>query len=273
MGYNPRIPTTFESAGGGTVFTFPVYEYAWQTDQGLYTSSVPVVGANYPYDQLGTGRPIKQAAREQLRFMVYETDPATVDSDMDSMLSKLLSIGQGKLYVTDRNSVKRWAYARVIAMPTVSWAAGDIFLKSCQLEYQRPSDWYGTTGYNTDFTIDADPKSITIVNAGNERIYNAILTLKGTYSSSWTILNTTNGYQVQCTQAGAAASDWLKIDAGQHSVKFSGDSGATYVGKYSTVTLPTTQIALVVLEPGNNAFTVTGANGSTLHVDFYAAYA
>lgn len=348
MGFQPRIPISFTTPDGSTsVFTFPVTEFEFQSDQGLYLSSVPVVGANYPFDQLGTSRPIKQAAREQLRFMVYESDPATVDSDIDAMLSKLVSIGQGKLTTQDKNGVVRWAYARVLNMPMIQWRAGDIYSKACSLEYQRLSDWYGATNYNTDFSINTDPKSITIVNAGNERIYNAVLTLKGaptvaitsisvasptqivtttphglatgdsvliagtsttpttngtftatvinattftvpvnvtigggavgTVQKTWAgptaILNTTNGYQIQTSRAGPAANNWLKIDAGAHSVKYSINSGVTYAGDFDLVTLPGLQRQLMVLDAGNNAFTVTGANGSTLHVDHYPAYA
>jgi hypothetical protein len=269
----PRYVEKFTDIAGSVSYTLPLNLYQLQQAQPLRSAYAVVAGAHYAYDQLGTARSIKDNAVETYSGQISGANGAAVDTELDLLRSKLFKIGGGKLYVVDSAAARRWAYGRILRMPTEKLQTGDVNLIRLDLDFARASDWYDTSGYNTDFTIDATPKSLTVVNAGNERIYNAVLTLKGTYSAAWTILNTTNGYQIAGTHSGAAASNWLKIDAGQHSVKFSSDSGATYTGIYSTVTLPTTQIALMVLEPGNNAFTVTGANGATLHVDFDAAYA
>lgn len=274
MGYQPRILEKFENAAASISYAFPLAEYEWQTEQGLYLPEMPVTGANYGYDQLGqSSLAVKQSAVETLRFVVLETSPSAVDTALDEMMSEIIRCGRGKLFAIDSSSVRRWAWARGMSMPSLRWRAGDINRKAASIAFRRFSDWYGTTAFATDYTMDSSSESFNVVNDGNARVYNAVFILKGTFSDA-IITNTTNGYRLKSTRDGSASGHWLKFDAGKNSVEFSTNSGSTYAGDWSNFVRQPRQVQLMVLGPGTNAFTATftGTPSATLSVSFSHAF-
>ncbi len=263
----PRYLEKFVDLAASVSYTFPLKAYQLDDSQPLRTAFQTIIGADYPVDLLGFGLAPKDAGRLTHRVYIVASSGAGVDSALDEMRHKLRAIGGGKLYTLDSSSAERWAYARLTNMPTTSWKAGDLNFIAAILEWTRLSNWYASSSYAMTFSIDADPKTITVANTGDDAVLNAILTLKNTFGPV-TITNTTNGFEIDSTQVGADSDDWLKIDAGQGLVLFSADGGATYAGAFATVTLPTQQIQLMRLEPGNNTLVITGANGATLDVAF-----
>jgi hypothetical protein len=274
MSWQPRIPTTFESIDGATVLTFGLAEYEWDSDQPLYVPSVPLVGANYAYDQLGLAPPIKQNAHETLRFVVYEDTPAEVDTAIDALMAKCVSIGMGKLWTTASDSSRRWAYARAIAMPAVHWAAGDILRKAVSMDFDRSSDWYAATQTASANDIESDPDTFTITNPTGNSIYNAVIKLSGVWASPVTIENTANGYGIVYNgDDGASADDVVRFDSGTGRVDRSDDAGVTWTPDYASYApLAAGQVQIMVLKPGDNAFSVDNANGATVAVLFYSAF-
>lgn len=126
----------------------------------------------------------------------------------------------------------------------------------------------------SDFLVEgAVPATGTVVinNPGNAPVYDAVLILKGTFTDP-AITNTTNGYVLSSTRDGAATSDWLKFDAGRHTVEFSSNSGVVYANDFANFVRAATQVGLMKLEPGNNSFTFTGMTSATLAWSFSGAW-
>lgn len=268
MAFFPRYLKRFTSSDGSTyTYTFPTRLYSLSMQQPIRMSQVVIAGASHAFDQLGTGVAPKNGPLATHSVVIAESTGTAVDDEYDDMRSKLYKAGLGKLYVADEGDDERWAWARLAAMPTTDWTLGDHSTLAVQLQWAIISDWHSETAYNQTFTIDASPKTVSVVNPGNARVYDAVLILKGTYTNP-SILNDLNDYQISTTRDGSNAAHWLEIRAGRPSVRFSTDSGVTYTGDFALVTLPTNQIQLMVLEPGAQDIIVTGGNGSTLTVQF-----
>lgn len=273
--YQPRILTTFESSDGLTVVTFPRAEYEWESSQGLYVPAAELVGAGYVYDQLGTGAAPKKAATETLRFVVLEDDPATVDTTTDTIVARAHQIGRGKLYTTDKNGARKWAWARAVSLPSLRWSAGDIFTRQASIEFRRQSDWYDTSLTTVIGTLNGAPDTFTVTNPGVQRIYNAILTLKGTWTSIASISNDTSGYAFTYeNDAGTTANDWVRFDSGSGRCFRSTDGGTTWTDADANLVLASGQAQIMRIDPGANTFTYTdgGTPSGTLTVEFYPAY-
>jgi hypothetical protein len=274
MSFQPRIPTTFESIDGTTVLTFGVAEYEWDSSQPLYVPSVPLVGANYAYDQLGSAPPVKQNARETLRFVVYEDTPAEVDTAIDALKARCVSIGLGKLWLTASDGSRRWAYARVAAMPALHWAAGDILRKAVSIDFDRQSDWYASSQSSSSNVLASDPDTFTIANPSANKLFNSVIRIANTWTSPVTIENTTNGYGIVYSgDDGVSPNDVVRFDAGTGRVDRSADGGSTWTQDYADYApLAAGQVQIMVLEPGDNDFSVASANGATVTVLFYPAF-
>jgi hypothetical protein len=274
MGYEPRRLEKFENSGGTTTVTFPLNEFEWQSEQALRVPVAAIPGGHYGYDLIGSGPAIKEPAHEMLRTLIIKPagTPSDVDTDVDELLSELWSIGLGKLYTIDRNSVRRWAWARVTSMPSMQWSAGMIFSKSIGFDFLRLSDWYSTTETDITETVNNATYNFNVTNSGNAPVYNAVLILKGQPFTNPQLTNNTNGYVFATTRDATLTTQWLKVDAGAHTVGWSTNSGSSYADDYALYTRPTGQVQLMRFEPGVNSMTLTGANGSTLDVNFYPAY-
>lgn len=274
MSYQPRILEKFEDVAGTISFTFPIVEYEYESDQELYLPEAALAGAHYGYDMLGTSEALKATAIERLRFDVLENaGPSTVDTKVDEMVSELLRCGRGKLYSIDSADVRRWAYARVGAMPSLRWSAGNIFHKTASVHFRRLSDWYGTTPIAADITLNEATETFSINNTGLARVYNAVFIFKGTYVNP-ELTNLTNGYILESSRDGSAAGHWLRFDCGKRRVEFSTNSGTSYSGDYANFVRQTGQVHFMVLEPGVNNFSCAfgGVPSGTLSYSLYPAF-
>lgn len=268
-----RYLEKFTDSSGGVSYTFPLSQYEMEQSQPLSVPFSPVTGADYAYNQLATSYAPKGNGIEVVRFLAKSTTEALVDTEIDNARSKLYTAGKGKLYALDAAGTRRWAWARLMEMPQVRLAVGNILHQPVVLNFQRFSDWYGTTQTSVNVTLNAASQSFTVNNAGNARVFNAIFIVKGTFTDP-VVTNTTNGYRLKSTRDGSNANHWLKFDAGVNSVSFSTDGGSSYSGDWSNFVRLSGQVGLMVLEPGDNAFTwaCTGAPSGTLSYSFYPAY-
>jgi hypothetical protein len=266
----PRYLDRFVGADAQT-FTFPKKAYSLDDAQPLRNSLVAIAGGSYVVDQRGTAPGLKDPrhAAHHMAIVVSTTDDGTdFDVDVQEMRQKLYRGGLGQLYTKDgEGAAERWAYARIGEMPATNWRAGDLGYLPASLAWIIESDFFSATPFDTSFNIDADPKTISVVNPGDASAYDAILTLKGPFTNP-SITNALNGYAISTTRDGSGSTKWLRIEPGIPRVRYSADSGATWAGDYALVTLPSLQIQLFVIEPGAQNVVVTGANGGVLQVQF-----
>lgn len=271
-----RYAEKFTSSDGSTLsYSFPLNLYEWDAGaQGLEVPVSALAGASYDYNQLASSVSPKRNAVESVRFLKYSSTVANMASELDNARSKCQRIGLGKLWTLDSGGTRRWAWARLASMP--SWTVTDPFQIPVSVSFLRFSDWYSDTAFtdaSNPYSIAASPTTFTVNNAGDARVFNAILTLKGTFTNPM-ITNTTNGYRLQSTRDGAASSDWLRFDAGKNRVEFSSDGGANYAGDLVNFVRKAGQVQLMVLEPGDNDFSVSddGSPSASLLFTFYPAY-
>lgn len=279
MGYQPRLLEKFENVGGTVSQLMPDAEYEWQSRQALRNPYATISGASYGYRYGGATPAPKALAYETVSCSILATpgqDPDDVDTTYDDLKSKLWSIGQGKIYTLDSLGVRRWAYASLVAMPQMQWRAGMIWEISLVIDFVRESDWYSTTLTTSSATLGSDP---TIANAGNAPVYNAILTIGGTYTdpvltnTSLLIPNTALNYKLATLRDGTNANHQVKFDAGANTVQYTATGGAPYADDYSNYVRQAGQVHLMVLQPGDNVFSRSGVSASsTLYWQFYPAY-
>lgn len=279
MGYQPRILEKFESTDAATSYTFPDAEFEWRASQPLVNEFASIAGASYGYRYNGTAPAEKRLARESLSCSIVAPPggtPSDVDTAYDEMKSELWKIGQGKIFTIDRSGVRRWAYASIAAMPDMRWSAGMIFNLALGIELIRESDWFGTTLISSSGTLGA---AVVIDNIGNAPVYNAVLTLKGTYTnpiitnSTAFLKNSTLNYRLSSLRDGSNANHWLRYNAGSGEIEFASDA-TTFADDYANYQRQAGQVHLMRLDPGNNSIAATsGVSGSTtLAYSFYPAF-
>ncbi len=292
-----RILEKFESADATRGVWFPRSRYEWSADQAFGAPLAISPGAGYAYDQLEGAAGIKQLAREDVRFEFVDNGfdgltwaelsalwtsydwtsmglwGASVEDAAALLRRELAHIGRGKLWTLGRDGSRRWCWARAGQMPRLELRAGRAFVVPAVVSFARYSDWFGEDLESGSASIAAASTAVTITNAGDAPVRDAVLTLAGTFTNP-TITNTTTGESVATTRDGASASDVLRIDAGRYAVERSANGGVSYSDDYDLVTLGTTQVALVTLQPGDNEFTVAsgGTPSATFAWSFYPAY-
>lgn len=281
--YQPRIPTKFQNAAGTAEFVFPLAEYSFELEAGLYVPESPLTGAHGGLDLLGMGTAPKHSQMLRLSFTAFEDEPKTVDATIDEMLSKLHSYGRGKLWTSgldaSGNVELRWTWARAVAMPRLSWEAGDVVSKAALCGFRCEPFWYGAALEITEhdlnepdqFTVVTDPDTFTVSNPGTARVYNAVIELAGTFTDP-TITNLTNGYRLRTLRDGTLAAHRVRFDAGRPAVEYSADGGILWAGDYGNFVRQAGQVQLMVLEPGDNQFEIAGAAGAVLTIAATAAY-
>ena len=167
------------------------------------------------------------------------------------------------------------ANACVVTAVTAGVASDSIVFTEAFTSGSNVMDGAGTLGGTRAGTASAtfDPSlgSFSITNSGNAPIYNAIITLAGTYTNP-VIRNSTNGYQVESATDGSSAAHLLRFDAGRPAVEKSTNTGTSWANDYANFVRQAGQVHLMVLDPGVNNFLVTGCSSGTLELTAYPAY-
>lgn len=270
----PRLLEKFVALDGSLTYTFPTYFIEQQTSQGIYTPSSVAIGANYPYDLLGTKDGPLNEAVEAIAFDIMKPVGGTdIDAELDNMRSYCKRIGLGKLYIADAAAAERWSYARLSAMPSISWRTGDgFFQQHASLQFKRRSNWFDVAQSTPNSgAVVATPTTFTINNPGNARVYAVAIKLHANTAPGFNnpvIQNLSNGYSWSSTRTSTSIGDELIVDAGLNTVAFNG------IDDYTRFTRGSTQVAYFALEPGNNSIQYSGgaAPNVTITFTFYGAY-
>ena len=255
---------------------FPTHRYEYQQEQPLLASSVALAGANYAFDQLGGAAAVKGNGVEVVRFLDVGA-ASGINADVDAFKA-MQSYGRGRIWTqVAPASGQRWAWARLAAMPSLSFTVEDAsVVQPVFVTFERSSDWYGDPiGAAGLFTLSSNPQTITVTNPGTAPVNNAIITVKGTFNGDFAglvITNTTTGYVLTSGRVGSASSHWLRFDAGANTVRFSSNSGATWTDDWANFTRTGGQVGLMVMAPGANSITIKDANGADVVFDLAGAW-
>lgn len=247
-------------------YTFPLNRYEWEETQGLRTPRQYLSGAHYALDMLGNESGLKALRNERLRFMLTGTVSAN-DTAFDTMKKVLHGAGRGKLWLLDDAGVRRWTWGRLQELPSVEVSYRSPVLQPAIVGIVADDDFYAETATESEASATG---TVTITNPGNERVYNAVFTLRGTATNP-VITNTTNGYVLSTTRDIASDLQRIRFDAGRDEVKYASD-GSSYADDYSNFVRTAGQVQLMVLEPGDNLFTFSGISSATLAWRFFGAY-
>lgn len=272
-----RYAEKFENAGGTVTYTWPVNAYEWQSSQPLRTPAAAISGADYAFDLRGNLAGLKAVAQERVRFLDVQTTTALLETDLDSMRSELLTIGRGKLYVLDSAASRRWAYARLAAMPEMALGVGMSRHVPISLQFDRYSDWFATALTTHTEAVAVTPKTFTVNNPGNAAAVWMAIRLRSSSAAGFTnplLENLTNGYSWSSTRDAASTDDELKVDCEALTVSYSINDGGSYANDFSLFTRGSTQVGYFRLEPGDNSIRYTGGGTPSLDVvfSFYAPW-
>lgn len=276
MGYEPRRLEKFENAAGTVSQAIPLFEYEWESSQGLKAPQAAAIGAHYGVDLLGTSPGVMDFGAERLRCLLYEPGgPSDVDDELDDLMSKLWSIGQGKLYTIDSAGDRRWAYARLRSMPTITWRAGDILSKGLALDFVRLSSWFSETQITDTETVTADGETWVVANPGNISATRGTIRIRSNSAAGFTnpkITNETTGDEFETARDASSANDEVKLDTTVPSVEYTSDNGVNYSDDYSNYQEPpvTQRLLSFSLAPGNNTLRLN--SGGTVNCDVEVAF-
>jgi hypothetical protein len=222
------------------------------------------------YDTYGTARVPRDGREVTISGVFVSSSMTALDTLLDTWRAVVGT--RGLLTVTLASAATRTRYARLTALD-LEIEPGPARMQRFSMTYRLEGDiWLGTAHVGTGddlVTLNTSPKVMTINNAGNAPVYNAVLTLTAGAANitAVTIANAATGYVSSVTYTGTVtAGQALVLDAGAWTVKNNG------VDAYAGITYGATHAVdgLLVLGPGNNSITITLTGGST---DSTAAYA
>ena len=272
--------------------TFGLNQYEWQSQQRLRVASTPSVGADFAYDPLRSAVAPMDVASEHVRFLQLSATAAAADTAIDLLKSRLFTIGRGKLWTIDAAGVRRWAWARLVAMPDIRINVPSIRQAPVALEFRRYSPWYSQTITWAQMDISASPTSFGVANNGNIPIKLMTIWIRASGAAGLThprLVNTTNGYEFSSIRDGTSANSVLRVDTELQSVKYANndnvnsppdDVGVTYADDFANFTIgpvgTPTQVGFMRLEVGSNSMTYSQASGTPslrLEMLFYDPFA
>jgi len=274
---SPRWLEQFASVDGLASYAFPVDDFEYEPAQAFRRAEAPAVGADYPVDLLGAAPWPKAVAEEAVRFTIWGATAADADAQFDACVATLREIGLGKLWAVDAVGARRWAWAKLLARPSYLVDVNGYFNVPVALRFARFSDWFAEAATAGSTAISATPHAFTITNPGNAPARAVVLRFRANGPAGFTnpsLVNLTNGYAFASSRDAVSADSELKLDTERGQALWSDTNGATYADDYALVTLGPTQVGLMQLEPGTNAFQYSdaGSPNLTLEWSFYAPY-
>jgi len=258
----------FTNSAGTVSYSFPLNMAEYAPSQPLRQPSVQIAGADYAYRLRGSLPGLKALGQERVRFLNVGATSAAVESAIDEMRSELFKIGMGKGYLLDSDASERWAWMDLAAMPEITVAVRRELIIPTLLTLNRYTDWFGAA-QSVNQTVAASPTTWTVTNPGNANAYAVVMRLRANTGTGFVnprLDNLTNGYYWSSTRDSASADDELKVDAGAQTVQYSPDDGVSYANDFSLFTRGTSQIAYMVLAPGDNSIRYTGGGSPSLDV-------
>lgn len=273
----------FENRSGSDFVTFPLIEPRQVSGQQIRSGLFDAAGQDYPIRLLGAAPGRKAVGREQVVFVLASKQhcPGVIDGKWDTLVNKLYTFGEGKLWSQDSTEDdKRWAYAFLageLPVREVDFARNRRHLET-GVEFSRLSDWYGETVTGSE-VITETPHSWTLNNPGLQRAGNLIIRLRANSTAGFdnnpTLLNALGPQEITINKEAAMAVSEIRIRPSVGVVEYSDNDGVSYGNVYDLVTLGSTQTVLFELLPGDNPITYMQDSGTpdlTIEWEFSPAW-
>lgn len=255
--------TKFVSEDETWEYIFPLRRYEYEPSQSVRSPRSSASGAHFAYRHRGTQPVLLDAAQERIRAVLIEQD-GSMQTEIDSMRGALHLAAYGKLYLSNN----RWAWAEISSMPDVSVSFDNKNIVTVVIGFTRFGTWQGDEVTET-VALTESPKSFDITLEGNAEVYDAVMTLSGTFTNP-ALSNSNTGYSWSSTRDGTAATSRLRVDAGQHTVEHSTNAGSAYTDDYAAFTRGTAQVQIMKYNPGINSLVYTdgGTPNGTISITY-----
>jgi hypothetical protein len=247
---------SFQSRDGSEEILFPRGDHEWDSTQSLRLANSNVIGTSYAFDLLGHSLAPKDVGIERIRYTILG-NPTDVDAELDNERATMYEFGTGRLWSRDKLDTKRWAWARLSEMPSISIGPKDNNIVPVSVSFVRLSDWYSETPEIFAEDIIASPHEIQIDNTGNAMITNIQLEIRSNAGApsgfhNPKITNAVTGEWFQINRISTTDQDILKIAMQEYKVEFSSNGGTTFQSDYANLEMGTTQVGLMRFIRGTN---------------------
>jgi hypothetical protein len=238
-----------------------------------YTAGVNLPGGAY-FDQEGThhGGP-KLPYELRLRVTALAASHTALETALFA-LTELSGLRGTLIRVLADGSTQQWCTAKLLSVP----ASGDVQnVRSQPLElvFQVQSYWYKATAITNTTTLNTSPKTVTLLNAGNARVTDAVITVTAGSAAITSLTIARTGYSELQYTGTIAAGKALVIDTGAWSVLNDGADAYTAEFQRTSNHIENTWFRLPRSTPSGTAFTVTivgGSTDSTISFVYYEAW-
>lgn len=279
-----RYLEKFVGASGTPTLTFPLYFYQWAPTGPLRAFRSTGVDMGYAYDHLRNAVAPRDIAGEEVRFFVAEDTTALSEAQIDSIRGTALAIGRGKLWTLGSDGTRRWAWARLRDMPTMTIGAGRQGAGGADrapviMAIDRFSDWFGENLISISQAVVASPQSFVVNNPGNIAAQLVTIRFRANTAAGFVdpvLLNQTNGLTFATLRDSASVNSEVRLTTEGPAVEYSNDDGTSYTSDLANYVIPALQAALSYqLEAGDNTLRYSGGGTPNLNIDitFYATFA
>jgi hypothetical protein len=273
-------PEKFENLAATISYSFSLKQMEAQFEQSLRVPLSMGVGADYAHDHLGYGVSPKDPGSIRIRTLAVESSAANLETEVAEAAAECYRIGKGYLYrLGTDGSTRRRCLARLRSMPSVT-INGTFQFGTTPLifDFVQLSDWMATTATTGTQKVDADDEAFTINNPGTLPCTAVVFRFRSDGagpSTDLSLTNLTNEMSFSTTRDLTATDHELRVNTESFAVEWSTNDGGDYANDYSLFTIPTGQVQIMQLEPGDNsmvASVVSGTPDYTLGWEFYARY-
>jgi hypothetical protein len=270
-----RRPKHFATAAG--TYTWPRYQLEVDASQPLTLAMVDLPGADYAFDQLGDMPAIRGVGTTTIRYLLVG-QPSTIEDEIDNMRRICWRGARGKLVFEDDDGTLRQCDARITAMPQITLGVRDRQRAPVIMTFSQLSDFMNPANTTGLQNITATPQTKNVTSAGNVPVYSGKMTLRGPFNglvivnTSMAVPGTAQPYRFATSRV-AIAGQWLEINIGANTVRYSNNAGVSWVDDSANVTLQVGQVGLFAFAAGVNAIAITGANGGAVDFDVPGAWA
>lgn len=275
-------PYKFASAVNGREAVFPTRDYRVKTNAPLRTARDNVAGVSFSHSYRGLRRSIRNDRPVQIMCAIYPDveDPAAtvaVWRQFQELSSRILDIGEGKLWRKNPDGSEQWCWAEATDGPTYeppSYAGQPLVMT---MKFLATSAWIGTVAVTGTVDVTSSPFDFTINNPGYawaEGASSLVFTFQALAALGFTNPSLTNNdlaLTFATSRDSSSTSSVIRVDTEREAVEF--NNGAGYSDDYVNALPPTDQAAIMALQSGVNSFTVTCAGTPNYRIgwSFYPA--
>lgn len=236
----------------------PPYEYEWESSVELAAPLAAAIGRDMPVDLLGRARQAVSRAQEHIRCVLRPASPADVAVAWDELVRVLDRVARGVLVREGPDGSRQRAEARLASFPRLVVESRSLVRVAVVVTWERLGPWLSDEERSQTVSLTGTSTSVLLQQAGTTPTRAVRLRLQSTAAGGIiapTVRELVRGTEVTVSTT-LGNGHILELDMAEERARLSTDGGVTWTDTTNQVSIPTTQVGWLAIEPGTSEFLV-----------------